>query len=394
MMDKISRGKSLQLAMERYSGSNNKLLLRVYKCLQEAVDDDYILDSAKGVKMDDKWIFRPPGSTKRALAETDRVAMLSIADVGKFVDWVNRLCIASPGSAEDHYVYWSSVDKGNIYMANVAAFMTGAKLFEHTSDAASKTELVDRLLNAMRRLNRETTRAAASGLANGITKFYYVILKCGEDAAFKSKFSVRSFRNKTKQACSDLIERIRGMGDGRMDIFFNGLLEGHPLKPILEATRQLVLKHRAALGVKMDNSSVSDSSRSSEGDTSSDEAETSSDDGDDESVELSSKKSSSDSEYHSDVENHKMEEESESETKDSAAEDADAGSAKDEGKPKDGPSATIEEPFSIPETPPARSLALQQGHKRVRLGAITRNGRRIAQRAPSTRSQRNQMEAT
>ena len=97
-------------------------------------------------------------------------------------------------------------------MANIAAFMTGAKLYEHTSDATSKTELVDRLLNAMRRLNRETTRAAASGLANGITKFYYVILKCGEDAAFKSKFSVRSFRNKTKQACSDLIEQIRGIG--------------------------------------------------------------------------------------------------------------------------------------------------------------------------------------
>jgi hypothetical protein len=66
MMDKISRGKSLQLAMERYSGSNNKLLLRVYKCLQEAVDDDYILDSAKGVKMDDKWIFRPCGYAKHS----------------------------------------------------------------------------------------------------------------------------------------------------------------------------------------------------------------------------------------------------------------------------------------------------------------------------------------
>ena len=65
----------------------------------------------------------------------------------------------------------------------------------------------------------------------------------------------------------------------------------------------------------MDSSSASDSSRSSQGDTSSDEAETSSDDGDDESDEVSSKTSSSDSEYHPDVENHKMEEESESDDK-------------------------------------------------------------------------------
>ena len=121
-----------------------------------------------------------------------------------------------------HYVYWSSIDKGNIYMANIAAFMTGAKLYEHTSDATSKTELVDRLLNAMRKLNSDTTRAAASGLANGKTKLYYVILRYGEDAVFKPKFSVRSFRNKTKQACFGLIEQIKGLGDSNMDLFLIG----------------------------------------------------------------------------------------------------------------------------------------------------------------------------
>ena len=73
------------------------------------------------------------------------------------------------------------------------------------------------------------------------------------------------------------------------------------MRPILEDSRQLVLKHRTALGVKMDSSSATDSSRSSQGDTSSDEAETSSDDGDDESDEGSSQTSSSDSDYHPDV---------------------------------------------------------------------------------------------
>jgi hypothetical protein len=64
------------------------------------------------------------------------------------------------------------MDKGNIYTANIAVLMTGAKLYDHTSDVTSKAELVDRLLGAMRRLNRDTTRAAASGLANGVTKLY------------------------------------------------------------------------------------------------------------------------------------------------------------------------------------------------------------------------------
>jgi hypothetical protein len=55
--------------------------------------------------MDDKWILRPPGSTKRTSDEVDHVAILGIVEVGKLADWVNRLFFTFPGSAEDQYIY-------------------------------------------------------------------------------------------------------------------------------------------------------------------------------------------------------------------------------------------------------------------------------------------------
>lgn len=389
-METPSRTAALRCAMEKYSGSKSRLLLRVYRCLQVFVDEDYILDSSKGVLMNKKWLLRATGSTTRNEVEANKVAILDVAEVGKFVGWVNRLCVDFPGSAEEHYVYWSSINKRNIYMVNIAALMTGAKLYDRSSEATSTTEIVDSLLGAMKRFNRDTTRAAASGLANGITKFYGVILKCGEDAVFNSKVSVRLFRNMTKLACTDIIRRIKGLGDQHMELFFNDLLDGHPLKPMLQHARQLVQKHRALLRMMPASSNAFRSSGFPPRDISPKQDETSSEYSDD----GSAHQFGGDSDYRPDA-GDTGKEESEKNLSDCGTNDGygDAGSADDTEKGDDGSDSSTETPISGQEAPSVVPQFMQRSHKRVRLGAVTRDGRRLAQRVPLTRSQSLQSEA-
>jgi hypothetical protein len=67
--------------MKAYSGLKSRLLLRVYKCLNDIVDEDYILDSAKGVLMDKTWLFKESNSNTANGPKGTDGAVLDMASV-------------------------------------------------------------------------------------------------------------------------------------------------------------------------------------------------------------------------------------------------------------------------------------------------------------------------
>jgi hypothetical protein len=392
-----SRISALRSAMANYSGSKGRLLLRVHRCLQELVDSDFILDSSKGVMMDKKWLLQSSGSKTCDVVAPHDVVMLDDPEVGKLANWVNTMCAVVPQAAEDLYVYWSSTDKANKYLTNIAAFMTGANLYERSIMAKNKGEMVDCLLSAMKRSNKDTSRAAASGLANGIIKFYEVILKCGEDAVFNCRFSVRSFRNMKREACTNMIDRLEGLGGLRMDRFLNDLLDDHPLKTILEQAMDLIGRHRDVSKVKIPASSIHIQHRERSDETTSERSKITSDISDDGSDDEFDDASESDADHVSDVERSENEKE-ESGTSvsgnESKEDEDDEPSVYDADKANDGPDVSAETPILGEEAPQATPRPMQIGQKRVRLGPLNRDGRRIAQRVPMTRSQRKQCQGT
>ena len=157
--------------------------------------ENFIIDSRKGVMIDKTWLHKESGAINDERSDASDDRYLDYMEVGELAHWINTQCRSLPGTAEDNFVYWSSIRKENIYLANLSALMAGANLHERSLNGTHKTHIVDSLFHALKHLDKTTTRRTASKCATGITRFYGVVLQCGEDAVFNCKFSIRHFRN-------------------------------------------------------------------------------------------------------------------------------------------------------------------------------------------------------
>jgi hypothetical protein len=394
------RGKALRIAMKEYSGSKGRLLLRIYKGLQDIVDDDYIIDSSKGVMIDKKWLFRKTNPNAADGPKATDGAILDRTDVANLSRWVNSQYTNLPNSAEEHYIYWASMENGNKYLTNIGALMTGANLYERSIGATHQTGVIDNLLRAMKHLDKGTTRPAASKLANGITKFYGAILACGEDVAFNSKFSVRSFRSMNNTVCKRAIECNEGLGNARMQYFYDLLSNGHPIKTLLEHARWFIARHRETSGVKMTSPSshvanrlqprgaTFDGDLKSSSDSDAEDEELDENENEDEAEDENEEETEDENEDETDDEN-EDEAENENENEDKK-EDPTTGSMDKETMEdlNTGSAASMQPAFSVSESQQIGRRPGQVGRKDVKLVSISANCRKVGQPAPHTRSTR------
>ena len=240
-MTDLRRKEGLSDAIANYGDDNRALLTDLYRRLLRDISKPFIIDSKKGVKLEKTWIRK-----NREADETEAgVGRSDFTDVAKLASWINTQCNGEPRSAEGYYVHWSQVHTANRHMTNIAAMMTGAILRERAMQGLEKTKVIDTLFLEMVKINPKITRAAASVSSNGITKFYGLILQCGEDAVFSNILSARHLRNKTESEYRICLEENAELGNERMETFMGLLTLESSFKDILVDTLAKIRIDRA-----------------------------------------------------------------------------------------------------------------------------------------------------
>ena len=231
-MADLRRKKALGDAIANYGDDDHALLTDLSRRLLTNISKPFIIDSKKGVKLENTWIRK----TEEAVEKETGLDRSGFTDVVKLASWINTQGNEAPRSPEGYYVYWSQVHTANRHMTNISAMMTGAILRERAIQGLEKTKVIDALFQEMVKINPKITRAAASVSSNGITKFYGLVLQCGEDAVFSNVLSARHLRNKTESEYKICLDQHVDLGSERMDAFMGLLTLESPFKDILVNT--------------------------------------------------------------------------------------------------------------------------------------------------------------
>jgi hypothetical protein len=161
----------LYRALRKYGTDDKDLMFDLYHGLKKSFAEPFILDSKKGAKLGTVWVIKNQ-DTESSVGD---LTFMADTDAKKLAHWVNTQWTHLPQTVEGQFVYWTSVNKEQKILSNVATFMTGAVLRRRAGNFINKSEVVDNLLWELIKLDPKTTRAKAIKLANGITKYYGLV---------------------------------------------------------------------------------------------------------------------------------------------------------------------------------------------------------------------------